>query len=376
MKMKRHKKIKKIVFINLYGLSKEFRTELLSNFFSDHNYKPIHIISNFNHHSKKFDNSYTYSRIKVKVPRYSKNISLKRMYSHLLFSLKAFFIIIRIRPTIVYLKIPSNTILFLIHPLKFLMKFKTIVDVFDLWPESLPESIIKRILLLINFPLNFIRKIYLNNSNLVFLECEYYQSFLKIHKFIVYYPVKPKYKNNLSSYNDSYNPIKFCFLGGINSIINIPFILNFFEYLNYEFHIVGDGNKRRYFLESLKKYNIEFTFHGIIFEEFKLSNILMSCHYGINLINENLAIGLTLKSVDYLRYGIPIINNVPGDSYKLIEEYYCGFNIISSDYRLQFFRNFSKSEHKIQKNNALRLYTNLFEPPLNNNIIQALKRLL
>ena len=166
--MKRHKKIKKIVFINLYGLSKEFRTELLSNFFSDHNYKPIHIISNFNHHSKKFDNSYSYSRIKVKVPRYSKNVSLKRMYSHLIFSLKAFFLIIRIRPTIVYLKIPSNTILFLVHPLKFLMKFKTIVDVFDLWPESLPESIIKRILLLINIPFNFIRKTFLNNSNLVF----------------------------------------------------------------------------------------------------------------------------------------------------------------------------------------------------------------
>lgn len=37
-------------------------------------------------------------------------------------------------------------------------------------------------------------------------------------------------------------------------------------------------------------------------------------------------VGLTIKSIDYLAYGVPLINNLKGDTRKLIEKYKIGIN--------------------------------------------------
>ena len=38
-------------------------------------------------------------------------------------------------------------------------------------------------------------------------------------------------------------------------------------------------------------------------------------------------IGLTVKSIDYFEHGLPIINNISGDTWKFIEEKNVGINI-------------------------------------------------
>ena len=41
----------------------------------------------------------------------------------------------------------------------------------------------------------------------------------------------------------------------------------------------------------------------------------------------NLAIGLTMKSITYLRGGIPLLNTVDGDTWNMVENYHAGINI-------------------------------------------------
>ena len=44
------------------------------------------------------------------------------------------------------------------------------------------------------------------------------------------------------------------------------------------------------------------------------------CHFGLNIMKSSVCVGLTMKSVDYFRFGLPIINNIPGDTRQLVEE--------------------------------------------------------
>ena len=43
-----------------------------------------------------------------------------------------------------------------------------------------------------------------------------------------------------------------------------------------------------------------------------------TCHFGLNIMKSSVCVGLTMKSVDYFRHGLPIINTIPGDTAELI----------------------------------------------------------
>ena len=51
---------------------------------------------------------------------------------------------------------------------------------------------------------------------------------------------------------------------------------------------------------------------------------------GINIYKRHLNIGLTLKSIDYFRYGLPLLNSIPGDTSEFVKKYGVGVNIIPS----------------------------------------------
>ena len=56
-------------------------------------------------------------------------------------------------------------------------------------------------------------------------------------------------------------------------------------------------------------------------------NILAPCDYALNIMKDNVSVGLTIKSIDYLSYGLPLINNIKGDTWKLINDEKIGLNI-------------------------------------------------
>ena len=54
---------------------------------------------------------------------------------------------------------------------------------------------------------------------------------------------------------------------------------------------------------------------------------MAQCHFGINIMKESVCVGLTMKSMDYFEYGIPLLNNIKGDTWKIIEKYGVGYNL-------------------------------------------------
>jgi len=127
------------------------------------------------------------------------------------------------------------------------------------------------------------------------------------------------------------NKLLFCYLGSINNIIDIDIISSFLEKISLktkvEFHIIGDGEKKEQLLSSLSHTNVDIIFHGAIFNNYKKMKIINQCHYALNIMKKDVCVGMTMKSLDYFSFGIPIVNNIEGDIKKIVEKNNVGFNI-------------------------------------------------
>lgn len=130
------------------------------------------------------------------------------------------------------------------------------------------------------------------------------------------------------------NQLNLCYLGSINNIIDINLIIKLMTELNKikktVLHIVGDGEKRDKFLVQLSSADIPVIYYGSIYNEHKKMEILSKCDYGLNIMKSTVCVGITMKSVDYMHAGIPMINNIKGDTWDLIESNPLGINCKSN----------------------------------------------
>ena len=63
-------------------------------------------------------------------------------------------------------------------------------------------------------------------------------------------------------------------------------------------------------------------------DEEKKAELFSKVHAGINIYRDDLYIGLTVKCIDYFKHGLPIINNIKGDTWKFVEHDGVGINYV------------------------------------------------
>ena len=123
----------------------------------------------------------------------------------------------------------------------------------------------------------------------------------------------------------------FCYLGSINNIIDIDLIVYFLctcaKVRKVKLHIIGGGEKKALLIEQLRQNSILVIDHGYIFEQEKKQEILDQCQYGFNVMKDSVMVGLTMKSMDYMCGGLPMINTIKGDTAKICDEYSVGYNL-------------------------------------------------
>ncbi|MQW22582.1 glycosyltransferase family 4 protein [Lactococcus sp. dk322] len=312
----------------------DIRLKYVEQSLQERGFKVTLIFSDFDHYtksSKEYPNSNVH---KIHVPAYKKNISIKRIISYLSFTRQVRKLLNKEKPEFVYAIIPPNSLAKSLssfkkcHP-----ETKIIFDIFDLYPEQMP--------ILSNTP---VAKIWANLRNqslktvdFVILECYFYQkqleNFLNDDKNEVLYLNRSEI---LLSTNNVWQDkqIDIAYLGSINWHIDIEHILTFLKTLNQKkkvvLHIIGDGERAKTLQEELTKEAISFVFYGKVFNPEKKRQILQKCQYGLNVYRANLGIGLTMKSVEYLQYSLPLINAGIADTKQLIEEFHIGHDIDNS----------------------------------------------
>ena len=130
--------------------------------------------------------------------------------------------------------------------------------------------------------------------------------------------------------------VRFAYLGSMNHIIDIEGIVavikNFIDN-GYEcqLHAIGDGESRKAFESAILDTGCITYFYGSVHDEMKKIQILAPCDYALSMMKSTSEVGLTTKSIDYLSYGLPLINNIKGDTWKLIANNGLGINIQSPE---------------------------------------------
>ena len=286
------------------------------------------ITTDFSHVKKTKRNNIPEGYSYIETNPYNKNISIERIRSHQKFSKDLFKTIKQIGPDLIWLMAPANSLIKEANEYKKKHNVKLIIDIIDMWPESLPISSSKSL-----FPFRIwrnVRKDNINCTDALVTECNFYQDILSkeydgdIHT-IYWGREKRAVKRELDLPE---NKLSLCYIGSINNIIGTGIIKKIISNIDESviLHVVGEGESVESFIHEIKQV-CEVIYHGAIRDEERKSEIFSQCHAGINIYKEGLYIGLTVKCIDYFEYGLPIINNIKSDTWDFVDKYGVGINV-------------------------------------------------
>ncbi|WP_171049907.1 hypothetical protein, partial [Klebsiella pneumoniae] len=300
---------------------------------------------------------------------YNKNVSVQRIFSHIKFAKDAFDYINSLvkEPEIIYVVLPPNSLAKNAIEYKQNHNVKIIFDIMDLWPEAYTMGNSK-----LNLLLNTWRKLRsssLSKADFIITECNYFQKSiaqeLNSVKNDTLYLSKPDSGTEIKPVLSEKN-FDILYLGSINTIIDIDIIVDFLFELNSKkkviFHIIGDGESREKLIKQLSKFNIDYIYHGVIYDSFKKQEIIDKCHFGMNIMQENIAVGLTMKSIDYFQFGLPIINNIKEDTEAIVKNNRIGFNIRKENIStvVDEIHGLTNEQIKEMKYTSVKVFENLF----------------
>lgn len=324
--------MKNVVIVNCFDTYEE-RVDLLCKYFKSRKLDCKVVQSNFRHSNKQKRYKIKENFIFVDTKPYYRNMSMSRMISHYKFAKDVFIEVQKIKPDIIYILFPPNSLV------KFAYKYKrkysstkVYLDVIDLWPETMPINSFEKLP-----PFKYwkgLRNRYLKYADKVILECKLYKNFLydyiDSNRMEILHLAKDKIDLDINCNLDS-DKLNLIYLGSINNIIDIDIIesivYNANKYKDIVVHIVGDGENREKFIQRLTSIGISVEYYGKVYDVYQKMEIFNKCHFAINIMKESVCVGLTMKSIDYFQYGIPIINNIKGDTYELVEVNNIGINI-------------------------------------------------
>ncbi len=296
-------------------------------------YSVTYITSDFDHVAKQAYYCPVPGCVQIATRPYRKNLSVARILSHREFARAAFRYIesLEQQPEVLVVLLPPNYLTKYAagykkkHP-----EVRLVFDVFDLWPETFPSKNTKTALLPVFRAWAGLRDRYLKDADAIITECDLFRHRLGLSKEFAktVYLAGELPSCGILPAKLSSKQWDICYLGSVNNIIDIGKIAELLRQMSASrpvvLHIIGAGERLQELMIRAREAGAEITYHGAVFDDLKKQEIMSRCHFGLNILKEATCIGLTMKSVDYLRNGLPIINNVPADSSRLLHAYHCG----------------------------------------------------
>ena len=337
--------------------------------FHKNEYDVTYVTSDFDHIRKERYKCNVENSVQLHVIAYYKNISVERIMSHILFSVKTLFLLMKIKPEKVYAEIPNNTLALTMSLYKLFSKCELIFDVFDMWPESFPNKSQNVLFKIAMDGWRWTRNGFLKNADQVWIECDYYRELLALQGIDI--PMQTHYlvktakplKMNFQIETEKMNIV---YVGSINNVTDVNLIVDLLAKIQQKqdvvLHLVGAGETLDDLTKRLREKNVEVICYGIVYEQNELQCIFDKCSFAINIIKEDLAIGITMKSVTYFMGGMPILNTVPGDTEKFVKQENVGVNIYREnlDDSIDCILALSVEDVCQMKHNAVALYEKKF----------------
>ncbi|MCF0260750.1 MAG: glycosyltransferase [Erysipelotrichaceae bacterium] len=294
------------------------RGELLRDYYKKRGDEVMILTPDYSHRRKcKIENPPEDTVLLHHMP-YKKNLSWQRIWGHYDFSKRCYEKLKEYAPDRIHCLVPANSLAY------FTARFKKehpetelILDINDLWPESLPLGPLK------NLPgmgiWRNLRNRSLESADCIFAECDLFKDVLENQTQI---PVRPLYwARQEPAYPSSpeweAETAHFAYLGSISNIIDLDLMEQFFQMMNQAvpsvLHIIGDGEKKEEMTARISKTGTKVIDHGIVFDAESKQKIFDHCRFGINMMKESVLAGLPMKSLDYLASALPLLSSAKGD---------------------------------------------------------------
>ena len=288
-------------------------------------FSTTYLTGDFDHYTKKPFVCQVPGSLQLPVRPYQKNISVDRILSHRGFAKQTLKHLEHARPKVIVALLPPN---FLAHYLAIYKKRHPetvlIFDIFDLWPETFPSGGMKKLLAPAFSVWAKLRDRNLPVADYVTTECDLFRQKLHLSDCksqTIYFWASPAPVASHPVLQE--DTISLCYLGFINNVISIEDICNLIrklsQYKGVKLHIIGAGERTEEFIREAQNAGAEVCYHGALYDPAQKQSIMDTCHFGLNIMKSSVCVGLTMKSVDYFRHGLPIINTIPGDTSQLVQ---------------------------------------------------------
>jgi len=357
------------------------RFNYIANLLSQNKINVELITSNYSHINKRYRsvtssdsiNTLKYKLTYINEPQYSKNVSLKRFYSHYMMSKNLErHLNKRKTPDIIYCAVPSLDIAYTTMKYAKRNNIPFIVDVQDLWPEAFKMVVgLPVISNLLFYPMK--KKadmIYRGADKVVAVSQTYVERVLNINS---------KCSNGLSVFlgtdlnsfdkyakknivNKPKNKIWLVYIGTLGHSYDIRCVIDALAIIgskginNIKFIVMGDGPLRNEFEGYSEQKNICVEFKGKLKYD-EMVGLLASCDIAINTIAKGASGSIINKVGDYAAAGLPVLNTQECNEYRaLVEDYQVGLNCNNGDAndlakKLMILYNSDTMRKKMGKNN-------------------------
>lgn len=308
-----------------------------------------YVIADFDHRKKVYkkigDNAINISCIHV--PPYSENLSLKRIYSHIVFAMKLrkYLNGLEEKPYVIYCAMPTSTTAYMSG--KYCKKYgiKFVIDVIDLWPDSImPLTSFKKTLSLLTYPWKWITIRSYKMANIIIGESRKYAC--EASKYNPSVPVYPLYlgvdqelvneviaKHTLALEKPK-DEIWIAYAGSLGTSYDFETLIRSISTLNniidYKLWFIGDGVARCAIEKMLQKYCVNAEITGFLSYE-HLLKYLSYCDIAINIFRKDTKVVHSYKFNDYVATQCFILNSLEGETADMIEEYQIGLNFDFED---------------------------------------------
>lgn len=362
--------MKRVYIISCFDEYKS-RNKFVEEFFVKKGYEVRTFISDFHHQKKQYIQNVPRKNVElIHTTAYSKNLSFARIRNHYVFAKNIEKIVKKEKPDIVYANIPPNFVAWYLGKCRKNNLITNLVfDVYDMWPETMTFGK-SSIILKLPFSLwRMVRNKHINAADINITACKLHEDILKtqgIKKLHTIHLLKDRNMPNdriPQSYDMS--EVKLCYLGTVNNIIDIETICKVIKELEKEKKVnlvfIGSGESKDIFLEKVKQAGATVIDYGMIYDDFEKEKLLLTCHFGLNIMKPQVCVGVTLKSLEYFSCGLPVINSIPRDTENFVNEYQAGFNVSNGIGNIGKMINDITSEKLYQmKTNTLKMFKENF----------------
>lgn len=326
-------------FVGDLRTAKSSRIYKIKNMFESHGCNVRVLTSDFLHGKKIYkDFDLEKNEIRLHVPSYKKNISFCRILSHIVFAVRTLFYLKKNAKDVdlIYCSAPTSLSTFLVGKYAKKHNIFYIVDIIDLWPDSLIPIYSNKIFELLLTPWRWISHkgyeyaSYISAESRKYAEEGHLWNKSAPYSF-TYLGVNPTMVSDLKEkITKTEGCIRICYGGSLGYSYDFENILLAIKKLrdhgiNYSFVFVGDGDRRNYIETYSKENNLNIKITGRLnYNEFLLE--LLKSDIALNSFKENTKVVHSYKFNDYVATHCFVINSLVGETADLVDKYKIGRN--------------------------------------------------